>query len=186
MIWPSSRRRFLSMATVAAVAGCLGRSSSESPESPDDETEDEPRDDRADDTDEDCEMETGEWIGEAAPIETAVERETVDDVEKACAGAAAEAAFDELNERTDLDLTDRSWIEHGWTNDGAYGARVTVVSERDRDGTVVRCPDPAFDVAAARAALPAEVTVTLHLDGADEPHECTHEIAFAALEAHRD
>lgn len=79
-----------------------------------------------------------------------------DSFEKARADAAAEAAFETVNERFDIELEDRNWIEHG--------------------SEVLSCPDPEFDFAEALAALPRTVSVTVHREGKDDPYECVHEM----------
>jgi hypothetical protein len=163
MVNQYSRRAILGAIALSGMSGCLTRWNFNAA------TE-------AENAGEECHVETGRWQGTGDQITTTQEvtQEEVS-VEK-CAKAAAAAAFDELNERLDISLGGSDWVSHGVRYDGEYTSIVSITYIVDRDGNVQTCPAPAFDVAAARAKLPSEVTVTLEVDQSDESHECTRQI----------
>lgn len=165
-----SRRALLATLSLSAVAGCLSEQ---------DETDEE-------ETNEECDIESGRWQGEGEAISTKVELDKDDAsqfdregwrIERECASVAAGAAFDELNDRLEIDIDGKNWARYGssYGEEGA-GAWIFIGYTLDRDGSVYNCPDPDFSVPTARAALPAEVTVILQSEAWDEPYECTHEI----------
>ncbi|MCL9812861.1 hypothetical protein [Natranaeroarchaeum aerophilus] len=169
-----SRRQVLAASTTALLAGCLdppaGDSASENGEEPEDEYR-EP---------DDCEIEYGEWTGQAEPIETTVVVEESEDPEQDCAGAAASAAFDALNDKTELELDDASWagFESSLSADG-YRAGIVISKRVDtlRD-RLLSCPDPEFDEVDARYEVPSEVSVTLEYGPDAETVTCLHEIEY--------
>lgn len=188
---PPTRRLLLSTAALGVVSGCIGPSRNSDASEHDDERKsgaDQGEDDESDADTEPCDFEQGEWWGESDPIETTVtlKTEPEDDLDEVCANAAADAALDTLNERTAIELEGRNWVQYGWYNDGDDGAYIAVESEQDRNGNVLRCPDPEFDIADARTAIPSEVSVTLHLEETDETHTCTHEIRYFAHQLYLD
>lgn len=127
-------------------------------------------------TGQECDIKSGRWQGKGDEITTVEEVDQEKDVEEKCAKAAAAAAFNELNDRLDSSINGSDWASHGVRYDGEYTSVVSITYIVDRDGNVQTCPDPGFEVAAARAKLPSEVTVTLEIDESDESHECTRQI----------
>ncbi len=158
-----SRRALLGTIALGAVSGCL----SGWPNRAED-----------DETSEECDIRTGKWQGEADPLTTSAEMTETGDPERRCQRVAADAAFAELNRHLSADIENRPWAESVLVDDGEYRAVVRVTLVRNRDGSLQTRPESAFDVADARANLPSAVTVSLDVPGADEPHDCTHEIAL--------
>lgn len=170
-----SRRALLTTLSLSVIAGCLSGST---------DTDEE-------ETNEECEMESGRWQGEGEAISKRVELDQDKDtaefdrkgwrIERECASVAAAAAFDELNDRLEIDIEGKNWARYGssYGEEGA-GAWVFFGYTQDRDGSVYNCPDPEFAVPTARTALPAEVTDILESAAWDEPYECTHEIQLRA------
>ncbi|MFW5922250.1 MAG: hypothetical protein ACOCRC_02970 [Halodesulfurarchaeum sp.] len=171
-----SRRVFLGTVGLSVVPGCI---SDESSQSEDETTSSEESD--TDRTTEECNIETGSWQGEADPISTVTDVEQKEDTEKRCAKAAAEAAFDELQNQLDIDIKGEEWAGTGITYDGEYTPAVMITATLNRDGSVERCPDTAFDVATARSHLPAKATVRLEFTESEESFECTHEIELQVI-----
>lgn len=182
-----SRRSLLAAAATATVGGCLADREPGS----DDDSGDGDGDGRAAGGDgardgppeppEGCDVPYRSRAATGEPIETTAEpyEDRDEEPEWHCAAAAAEAALDHLDERTDLDLREARWIGHSVFDDGEYHARVTVRASKDsRDGEYHFCPDPAFDVDEALDSLPRRVDVTLVDGDGSELVACSHEITL--------
>lgn len=177
---PVKRRQVLAVSTLTLLCGCL--TANDLPEGEDEQGGDDEGEKDVTGNKDTCEFDEGTWRAEGDPIESTVTLESEPDraLEPVCADAAATAAFDELNAQTDIDLESQSWINAAASYDGEYTASVWVLAEEDQDGNYWQCPDPEFEVSAARSDLPKEVTVTVELDYSNEMYSCTHSVELTA------
>lgn len=171
---PAKRRQILAASTLTLLSGCLNQSDNESePENPEESN------DKYDDPD-DCEIEYGEWTGQAEPIDTVVEVEESESPESDCANAAANAAFDVLNDETEVDLDNKDWA--GWESSRrADGYRASIVISKRVDtlrDRLLACPDSEFDETGARYDVPSEVSITLEHGPDAETVTCLHKIEY--------
>ncbi|MCU4974435.1 hypothetical protein OB955_17060 [Halobacteria archaeon AArc-m2/3/4] len=189
-----SRRSLVGLLGSGAVSGCLGNGSDSDSSGTRTETTTEGSE-RGEHVPDECDFPPTSLRGRADPIETTVEIERLDDSRAACATIAAKAALEQLAERLDLELTDRShWVSAGARLSGErHVAEIRVRAERStRDGepSYHLCPDPRFDFDDAVEAVPREVTVTILVEGEKEKEkekeECSTDVRLVQEQVHLD
>ncbi|WP_250597670.1 hypothetical protein [Natranaeroarchaeum aerophilus] len=115
----------------------------------------------------------------------------MDDIEKECASAAADAAIDHLDDSLDVDLSDPDsyWISSvlRQTADG-YRIEIHIIAANSGgdDGSYLYCPPEQFEFESAIEALPSRVNVTLNVNDEENGYECSHEVWAIQEERHYD